>query len=169
MHTVQSTMTNWRLVNRLRTGIVGREGNKDRMTCGRVSPMMMPNAHMPRFLDKIVKTELSSWFGKWWEFDQPPNANANWKNETAARPLEPKQWFMISMYEWLPLSFAFITMRRMVQSVTAHRTMRRTRPEKKPDWRTAYGRPGVYQNYRSCDLQEKTSPIIPAARSEGYL
>jgi hypothetical protein len=35
--------------------------------------MMIPKAHMP------------------------PNANENWKKETAARPLEPKQWSKISM------------------------------------------------------------------------
>jgi hypothetical protein len=35
--------------------------------------MMMPNAHIP------------------------PKAKENWKKETAARPLEPKQWVMMSM------------------------------------------------------------------------
>ena len=50
--------------------------------------------------------------------DAPPNAKENWKKDTAARPLEPKQRFMTPMYEFVPLSFAFVTMRRMVQSVT---------------------------------------------------
>ena len=70
---VHSEMINCLFANSLRKGWFGREGNTERMTCGIVSPMMMPKAHMP------------------------PNAKANWKKDTAARPLEPKQWSMMSM------------------------------------------------------------------------
>ncbi len=52
MHIVQRAMMNWRLVRRLRTGILERVGNKERMTWGSVSPIMMPNAHMPKRADK---------------------------------------------------------------------------------------------------------------------
>jgi len=62
----------------------------------------------------------------------PPNAKENWKKDTAARPLEPKQRFMIPMYEFVPLSFALVTMRRMVQSVTKQRMTRRNNPVKNP-------------------------------------
>lgn len=45
---VQSAMMNCRLAKILRMGIVGRLGNIERRTEGSVSPMMIPNAHMPR-------------------------------------------------------------------------------------------------------------------------
>jgi hypothetical protein len=66
------------------------------------------------------------------DINVPPNAKENWKKETAARPLEPKQRFMIPMYDFVPLSFAFVTMRRIVQSVTPQRTTRRNNPVKNP-------------------------------------
>lgn len=47
-----------------------RKGKTKRSTCGIVSPMMTLNAHMP------------------------PNANANWKKDTACAPTLPKQWYM---------------------------------------------------------------------------
>ena len=73
--------------------------------------------------------------------DVPPNAKANWKSEIAARPLAPKHWCIISMYELRPLSFALSTMSRIVQSVTPHSTTRSMIPVTKPACRTAYGRP----------------------------
>jgi hypothetical protein len=67
----------------------------------------------------------------------PPNANANWKKDTAARPLGPKQWSMMSMYEVRPLSLALTTMRRIVQSVIHASATRRTSPATKPAWFSA--------------------------------
>ena len=104
--------------------------------------MIMPNAHMPVGRDVFV-SRRSQFRDK--VSDVPPNAKANWKNETAARPLAPKHWCIISIYEFRPLNFALITMSRIVQSVTAQRTTRSTIPVKKPACRIAYGRPVVPQ------------------------
>jgi hypothetical protein len=71
--------------------------------------MMIPKAHIPVTSEKVVLVIVCTYV--------PPNAKENWKNEIAARPLGPKQRFIIPMYEVVPLSFAFVTMRRIVQSV----------------------------------------------------
>ena len=69
--------------------------------------------------------------------DVPPNAKENWKKDTAALPLGPKQWFIISIYEGLPLNFALMTISRIVQSVTPQSTVSKIKPVKKPAWLTA--------------------------------
>ena len=71
---------------------------------------MIPNAHIPVTSEKTVPVIVSMYV--------PPNAKENWKKEIAARPLGPKQRFIIPMYEFVPLSFASVTIRRIVQSVT---------------------------------------------------
>jgi hypothetical protein len=48
----------------------------------------------------------------------PPNANANWKNDTAADPAAPKQWCITLVYESLPLSFALMTTSRIVLPIS---------------------------------------------------
>jgi hypothetical protein len=45
------------------------------------------------------------------------------------------------MYDFVQLSFAFVTMRRTVQSVTAERTAKRYTPVKNPARFMAYGKP----------------------------
>lgn len=81
----------------------------------------------------------------------PPKANANWKNDTAADPAGPKQWYMTPVYESLPLSFALMTTSRIVlhvssglgkekpadQSVRAARAIKSPTPVTKPAWETA--------------------------------
>ena len=66
---VHALITNCRLERKL----FSNDGNTLTMTCGRVSPITTQNAHMP------------------------PNAKANWKIDTAAFPLPPKQCSIISM------------------------------------------------------------------------
>lgn len=105
---VHSEMITCLFANSRRIGFFGRVGNIERTTCGMVSPMIMPKAHMP------------------------PKAKANWKKDTAARPLGPKQWSMMSMYVRLPLSLALMTIRRIVQSVTPQRMMSSKRPVTNP-------------------------------------
>lgn len=145
-------MTNWRFVNRERTGTVWRLGKTERITCGIVSPAHSALATTERAnaqaltYDDAKSTHsyttiyFSKAYGKTIVYS-PPNAKANWKNDTAARPLEPKQWFMIPMYEFWPLIFAFMTMRRIVQSVTPHSTTNSIMPVTNPACLTAYGSP----------------------------
>jgi hypothetical protein len=90
-HIVHRAMMNWRFVRRDSTGIVFRVGNRERMTAGMVSPIMMPNAHIPASSNKYQKTSAQV------RTVIPPNANANWKKDTAARPLGPKHASMISI------------------------------------------------------------------------
>jgi hypothetical protein len=55
---------------------------------------MMPKAHIPK------TKKFESWSDVRGEKRNiPPKAKENWKKETAALPLEPKQWVMISIYE----------------------------------------------------------------------
>lgn len=110
---VHSTMIN-RLSTSSRSPACSlRNGNTNASTCGMLSPIITLNAHMP------------------------PNANANWKKETAPAPARPNVCDMTSIYESRPLSLALSTTRRIVQSVTAARTMRRTMPVTKPACRIA--------------------------------
>jgi hypothetical protein len=136
--TVARKTTNFRLTRSQRTGVVFKEGKREAMTCGMVSP---------------VRTKMSVWNAWKAEGDvydyaacahpamdqcgimrkvqwtHPPSANANWKNETATRPGYPKHASIIyalsawlpkrgkgrtPMYESVPESFAFKMIRRIV-------------------------------------------------------
>lgn len=77
---VARKMMKLRLTSRLRTACSARKGNTKRMTGGIESPMMTLNAHI---LGRVSTEPVRATY--------PPNANANWKKETADAPIGPKQ------------------------------------------------------------------------------
>jgi hypothetical protein len=60
MQQVQNAITNPRLENRERTGTEPMLGKRDMITWGMVSPMIIPNAHMPRELQGDKKKGMNT-------------------------------------------------------------------------------------------------------------
>ncbi|ANB11702.1 formin (bud-site selection/polarity protein), putative [Sugiyamaella lignohabitans] len=95
------------------TGIVLRDGNRALITCGMVSPIMTQNAM------------------------DPPNANRHCANDIAIRPGLPKQCFTVAWNVSVPLILAFVTMSRIVQSITTVSDNKRNIPASRPACLTA--------------------------------
>lgn len=111
------TMIALRSVSSHNTGVSGREGNTAASTWGIVSPMMMQKATIP------------------------PNAKAHCATEIAMSPDLPKQCCIVSWKEFVPLSFEFVTISRIVQSTVTVKATRRNTPVSKPACLNAYGCP----------------------------
>jgi hypothetical protein len=120
-----------RFVRSHRKDMSDREGNRASRTRGMVSPTMTQKATMPPNALRYVNVDL---------FVCPKTRSAykiHCATEIAINPDFPKQCSTVAWNEFAPLSFEFITMRRIVQSTVMVSPMRRTVPVTRPALRKA--------------------------------
>ena len=124
-------MTARRFVNSHRKGMLEREGKAASTTRGIVSPTITQKATIPpNALQNQSVSQITTW-------SMEHAHNTHCANEMATSPDFPKQCCTVAWNEFAPLSFEFMTIRRIVQSTTMVRPIRRRVPVIRPALRKA--------------------------------
>lgn len=119
------------LVSSHRKDMSDKDGNNESITFGIVSPIITQKATMPPKALYYVNTDTLD--------SMKFTYKSHCARDIATRPDLPKQCCTVAWNESVPLSFEFMTMRRIVQSTTMVRPISKAVPVRRPALRTAYG------------------------------